>query len=187
MILPIITYGNNILRESCIDVHKETHESDALTENLWDTLNSSGGVGLAAPQINSNCKVFVVNSILGYNELEGSLRDAVFSGDKGIKETFINAQIIDKSEEVWSDFEGCLSIPVIAYPVERAWDITIKYRDKYFNHKTKNFSGYTAKIIQHEYDHTKGILFTDHLSASKRNSLDRKLKRIIDLHIVTNH
>ena len=108
MILPIITYGNRILRKTGIDVNKETPDLGTLLENLWCTLDSSGGVGLAAPQINSKYKVFVVNSMLLYNELADSQRKVLFHNDKGIQETFINAQIIAKSDEKWRELEGCL-------------------------------------------------------------------------------
>lgn len=178
MVLPIIIYGNSILRKTCIEVNKETPGLDALIENLWSTLNSSGGVGLAAPQIKSNSKVFIVNSTQVYNELPISQKINDLQGDKGIKETFINAQIIAESEEKWSELEGCLSIPGIVEPVDRAWDIIVEYRNKSLNPIRKQFFGYTAKIIQHEYDHTNGILFIDHLPALKKKLLKSKLKRI---------
>jgi len=167
-------------------VDKETSGLDALIKNLWNTLILSGGVGLAAPQVNSNSKVFIVNSILAYYQIADSERKAVFSGDKGILETFINAQIIVSSEKKWCDLEGCLSIPGIIAPVERSWDIIVEYRDKYFNLKRKQFSGYTAKVIQHENDHTNGILFIDHLSFLQRKLLKSKLTRIKKGVIVSN-
>lgn len=178
MILPIIIYGNSILRKTGIDVNKKTPDLDALIENLWNTLESSGGVGLAAPQINSNHKVFIINSTLVYNELPDSQKMTLFNEDKGIKETFINARIIHESEEKWSEPEGCLSIPGIVKPVERAWSIIVEYLDISFSRKRNRFSGYTAKIIQHEYDHINGILFIDHLPALKRKLLKSKLKQI---------
>jgi len=186
MILPIILYGNSILRKASTDVTKGTPGSDALTENLWSTLNSSGGVGLAAPQINSKHKIFIVNSILVYNELGNSQKKAFFPVDKGIHETFINAKIITESKEKWSELEGCLSIPGIIETVDRAWSIFVEYRDKSFIRKRKRFSGYTAKVIQHEHDHTNGILFIDHLPELKRKLLKGKLEQIKNGNIVNN-
>lgn len=186
MVLPIILYGNSILRKNSIDVNKETPELDVLIENLWSTLNSSDGVGLAAPQINSKQKVFIVNSKLIYNELTDSQKKAAFPVDKGIKETFINAQIIAESEEKWTEMEGCLSIPGIIEPVIRAWSVIVEYRDKSLNPKRKQFSGYTAKVIQHEYDHTTGILFIDHLPTFKKRLLDSRLNRIKMDNVIQN-
>jgi len=187
MVLPIVTYGNSILREACIDVNKETSGLNVLIEDLWNTLNSLDGVGLAAPQVDSNYKVFIVNSTQVYSKLTDSERADIFSGDKGILETFINARIIEESRKRWSGLEGCLSIPWIIEYVERACDITVEYQDKFFITKRKQFSGYTAKVIQHEYDHTNGILFIDHLSALKKEQLNSKLTRIKKGNIVTNY
>jgi len=168
MILPITIYGNSVLRKTCIEVNKETPGLDTLIENLWSTLYSSGGVGLAAPQINSNNSVFIIDSLLLYKELTDLQKEALFQGDKGIQESFINARIIKKSEKKWREPEGCLSIPGIVEPVERAWSVTVAYLDKSFNVKRKQFSGYTVKVIQLELDHTNGILFIDHLSELKK-------------------
>ncbi|MCB2208682.1 MAG: peptide deformylase [Bacteroidetes bacterium] len=178
MILPITIYGNSILRKSCIDLTKETPGLEALIENLWNTLYSSGGVGLAAPQINSEKRIFIIDSSLLYNELTDSQKEALFQGDKGIKETFINARIITESKEKWSELEGCLSIPGIVEPVDRAWSITVEYHDKSFMRLRKRFSGYTAKVIQHEYDHTNGVLFIDHFTNLKKKLLKNKLEQI---------
>jgi len=187
MILPIIIYGNSMLRKTGTDVNKETPGLDILIENLWSTLDSSGGIGLAAPQINSNYKVFIVNSTLAYKELADSQKKTFYHDDKGIKETFIDAQIIAKSEEKWSDLEGCLSIPGIVEPVEQTWHVIVEYQDKSLNLKRKQFSGYTAKVIQHEYDHINGILFIDHLPALKMKLLKSKLKQITKGNVTSNH
>lgn len=187
MVLPIITYGNSILRKACTDVNKETPGLNELIENLWSTLNSLNGVGLASPQINSNYKVFIVNSTHVYNKLTDLERKAIFTEDKGIIETFINARIIKESEEKWSGLEECLSIPWIIEYVERACDITVEYQDKSFITRRNQFSGYTAKVIQHEYDHTNGILFIDHLSALKKRMLSSKLSRIKRGNALTNY
>ena len=180
MIEPIIAYGHNILRKKCKKVVETSEEINDLINNLWQTLERSGGVGLAAPQINKGLSVFLVNSTLMYNNLSIEQRKEQFSGDKGIEETFINAKIIAESKEEWSDYEGCLSIPGIAEPVNRSWDVIIEYLNKDFQLKRTQYSGYTAKVIQHEYDHTNGVLFIDHLSALNKKLLNNKLKQIIN-------
>jgi peptide deformylase len=174
----IVTYGNKILRETCSDFTKEEKGFKELVGDLWNTLNLANGVGLAAPQINRAKRVFIVDSKVLYDELNQKQRDNLFSGDKGIQETFINAWIFAKSEEKWNEPEGCLSIPGINEPVERSWDIILEYRDMDFNFQRKQFSGYTAKVIQHELDHTNGILFIDHLPALSKRLLKNKLKKI---------
>ncbi|MGD2034037.1 MAG: peptide deformylase [Bacteroidales bacterium] len=179
--VPIMIYGNKILRESCNEVGREdTDGLDILIRRLWETLEISGGVGLAAPQIDSSHKVFVVDSKIMYDDLSEEDRRSLFSHDEGIKETFINARIVAESEETWSEQEGCLSIPGIMKPVERPWEIIIEYTDRDFNPKRVHYSGYTAKVIQHEYDHTNGILFIDRLPALSRKLLNSKLRQIRD-------
>jgi len=178
MILPVILYGNCILRKPCTDLGEEISELNSLVDNLWDTLYSSGGVGLAAPQINSNMRVFIVDSSSAYNESGNIQKEAVSPGNNGIKETFINARIIHNSEEKWSELEGCLSIPGIVEPVERAWSIIVEYLDISYHLKRNRFSGYTAKIIQHEFDHTNGVLFIDHLSPLRKKLLNSRLEKI---------
>ncbi len=185
--LPIIAYGNHILRKTCYEIEQQDQETDTLITNLWDTLNISGGVGLASPQINLIYQAFVVNSKLMYDDLDDQERNKFFPDDEGIQETFINARIIDKSEKTWSETEGCLSIPGINEPVKRQWEITVEYLNKDFQLQKKQFSGYTAKVIQHEFDHTNGILFIDYLAALKKKLLRGKLKRITDGKVETEY
>ena len=179
MIVPIIGYGHKILRNACNLVNKTDAELESVIDNLWDTLDASGGVGLAAPQINSSEKIFVINSRLMYEELSDKQRNECFAGDHGIKEVFVNAQIVERSESTWKDIEGCLSLPGINEPVERSWQIKIKYQDINLNRIEKSYSGYTARVIQHEYDHLNGILFIDHLSGLKKKMLQGKIKQIL--------
>ncbi|MFC2138587.1 peptide deformylase, partial [Bacteroidota bacterium] len=180
MVQPIVAYGHNILRKPCREVLNYNYNLEVLIDNLWHSLKKSGGVGLAAPQINEKMNVFIVNSKLMYEQLSNEERNKIFSGDKGIEESFINAKIIEKSDQKWGDYEGCLSLPGIAENVDRSWDITVEYLDKKFNPKIVQYSGYSAKAIQHEHDHTKGILFIDHLSALSKRLLGNKLKQIIN-------
>jgi peptide deformylase len=175
---PIMAYGHSVLRKICAEVNNPGSSLDILIESLWDTLNYSGGVGLASPQINDAYKVFVVNSKLMYNEITESQRKVMFSGDTGIVGTFINAKIISVSQDTRKELEGCLSIPSINEDVERAWDIILEYRDANMELSRKQFSGYTAKVIQHELDHTNGKLFIDHLPSLTKKLLHHKLKKI---------
>jgi peptide deformylase len=178
MILPIISYGHDILRKRCKEVNKNLNGHEQLIKNMWETLNSVNGVGLAAPQVNRNLKLFLVNSKLVFESLQEEKRAGYFSGDQGITETFINAIITRKSKKTWVDYESCLSIPELYEEVERDWSITIEYYDAGFHKYKKKFSGYTARVIQHEYDHTQGILFIDYLSSLKKRLLQNKLRNI---------
>jgi len=178
MILPIITYGYSVLRKTSSEVPGPSMELDSFIQNMWDSMDAAEGVGLAAPQVNRPLNLFIVNSKLVYDEISVAKRAAKFEGDEGIIETFINAKIIAKSDTSWSDYEGCLSIPGISERVERPWEIIIEYQDRHFTTHKKRFSGYTAKVIQHEYDHIKGVLFIDHLSSLKKKLLNGKLKKI---------
>jgi peptide deformylase len=178
MILPIISYGHKILRKKCKEVDQSRHGLGQLIKNMQETLYSANGAGLAAPQIDQNLKLFLVNSKLVFESLQEEQRKDYFSGDQGIKETFINATITGKSKKVWLDSEGCLSIPELYEEVERDWSITIEYYDADFHKYKKKFSGYTARVIQHEYDHTQGILFIDYLSSLKKRLLQNKLRNI---------
>jgi len=179
MVLPIIAYGFSVLRKKCNTISSELGGFNSLIQDLWETLEISGGVGLAAPQVNSNWKVFVVNSKLMYEGMNERDKKSYFPDDEGIIETFCNANIIAESEIMWSEFESCLSIPGITEQVERPWEITVEYQDRDLKQYKRQFSGYTARIIQHEYDHTRGVLFIDHLSSLKKRLLKSKLDKIV--------
>lgn len=186
-VTPILAYGNSVLREKCNEVIPEDISVHKLIENLWNTLNISGGVGLAAPQINSSQHTFIVNSKLMYDDLEPSLCAKYFAGDKGIEEAFINAKIIDYSKDTQFLSEGCLSIPTINYEIERPWEIFVEYFDEDFVSHKKQFSGYTARVIQHELDHNSGKLFIDYLQPLAKKIIANKLKKIKTGSIKTNY
>lgn len=148
-------------------------------DDVADT-EKCGCCGLAAPQINLPIKLFVVNSRDSYACMSIRERERFFSKDDcGIEETFINAEITGYSDEVWTTGEGCLSIPDLYEEVTRPWSITIKYQDKEFNEQVKVYHGYTARIIQHEFEHTEGKLYIDHLSPFRKQLLRNKLARIL--------
>lgn len=177
MILPIVSYGHRVLRKKCEPIKASYPELDVLIDNMWETLAIADGCGLAAPQINLPIRLFLVDSKIVYEVMDEATRAKYFEGDEGIHEVFINAEITEESEDVWKDREGCLSIPSMTEPVERPWSITLKYYDRDFKKQTRTFSGLTARMIQHEYDHTEGVLYIDYLTAERRKVLKPKLKK----------
>lgn len=188
MNLPIVAYGNRILKQKCIEVNKNSQEIQDLIVNMWETMENSNGCGLSSPQINKPLQLFIVDSQITFENLDTEDQLLYFErNDKGIRETFINAKIISTSEEAWVDYEGCLSIPGLSQKVERPWGITIEYLDQNFNRQTKTFTGLTARIIQHEYDHTQGVLYIDHLKPLTRKMIESKLKKIVHGNIKTGY
>lgn len=180
MIKPITIYGNPVLRKECVSIEKTYPGIQEVIETMWQTLRNTDGCGLAAPQINLPIKLFVVNSRDSYAYMSVRERERFFAKDDcGIEETFINAEITGYSDEVWTTGEGCLSIPDLYEEVTRPWSITIKYQDKEFNEQVKVYHGYTARIIQHEFEHTEGKLYIDHLSPFRKQLLRNKLARIL--------
>ena len=170
MILPIVAFGSSILREKCKEIDKGYSNLSSLIKNMFETMYEASGVGLAAPQISKTIKLFIINTT-PFTEEEDSKVQAT-------KEVFINAKIILEEGEEWLFNEGCLSIPEIREDILRKPKITIEYYDKDFNKNIKTFDGITARVIQHEYDHTEGILFTDKISALRKRMLKGKLNDI---------
>lgn len=188
MNLPILAYGNNILKQKCLQINEITPEIHQLVNDMWDTMENANGCGLASPQIGKPLQLFVVDSQITYQNLDTEDQILYFEkGDKGIKETFINAKIIHSSEEAWEDYEGCLSIPGLSQKVKRPWEITIEYLDRNFLKHTKTFKGMTARIIQHEYDHTQGVLYINRLKPLTKKLMESKLKKIASGNIVTGY
>ena len=179
MQLPILSYGHDILRQPCTEIDATYPHLEKLIDNMWETMYAARGCGLAAPQVNVPVRLFLVDSKGTYQSMgEGHRADYFAPEDTGIVETFINATIIETSEETWIDDEGCLSIPVLTERVERPWSITITYQDRLLQQHTKTFYGATARMIQHEYDHTEGILYLDYLQPLTRRLLTGKLDKI---------
>ena len=169
MFLPIVAFGSPVLRKKCEEITPDYLELDTLLENMWETMYDSSGVGLAAPQINKAIRVFIIDTAPFMEEGEE---------DDSIKKTFINATILEEEGEEWIFNEGCLSIPDIREDISRKPNITIKYQDENFEWNTDSFDGLTARVIQHEYDHIDGILFTDKLSALRKRMIKGKLMDI---------
>ena len=188
MKLPIETYGNQVLRQKCVDVSLNDINLKVLIENMWETMDSANGCGLAAPQVGKAIRLFIVNTKSTYDILQPDDRKGYFEkGDEGILETFINAKIIQSSEEEWEDNEGCLSIPSVSKEVKRPWNITLEYFDSNLKKHTRTFGGYTARVIQHEYDHTQGILYVDRINPLARKLLEGKLKKIAKGQVPTTY
>ena len=167
MILPIVAYGHPTLKKVCTAISEGELDLENLIQNMWDTMYNARGIGLAAPQIGLSKRIFVVDSEQLDNDEE-----------PGIKQVFINAEIIEESGDHWSYEEGCLSIPKITGDVERQETLTISYQDENFVEHETTFTGMNARVIQHEYDHIEGILFTQRLKPLKRRLLNRKLENI---------
>lgn len=179
MIVPILAYGHPILREKSKEISAQNEDVLTFIEVMWETMYNANGCGLAAVQLGQPLSVFVVDSKSTFEILHKEEQELFFDkNDKGIKETFINARIVKVSDKTWKDKEGCLSIPGISAPVKRPWEITVEYEDINFIKHCNTFSGLTARMIQHEYDHTQGILFIDYLAPVSRRLFQKKLNII---------
>jgi peptide deformylase len=177
MILPIVAYGAQILRKVSASIDASYPALPKLLEDMWETMYSSNGVGLAAPQINKDIRLFVIDSAQIFESLEpheiGKYPDA-----PGVKQVFINAKIVELAGDVWSYNEGCLSIPNIREDVSRHETVRLEYQDENFITHTKTFNGITARVILHEYDHIEGKLFIDYLKPLRKKLLQGKLNDI---------
>jgi peptide deformylase len=184
----ILAYGHSILKKKCNDIEKSYPELDKLIADMWETMKNANGCGLASPQIGLPIRLFIVDSKTTFENLDEADRKTYFpQEDKGIMETFINAKIIERSQQLWEDNEGCLSIPNLSQPIKRNWTITIEYYNKDFEHKIQTYSGTTARMIQHEYDHTEGILYLDYLKPLTKRLMEGKLKKIVKGQIQTKY
>ncbi|MBO9620994.1 MAG: peptide deformylase [Niabella sp.] len=177
MILPIVAYGNPVLRKVAEDIDADYPELQSLIDSMWETMYASNGVGLAAPQINRSIRLFVVDSKQIIENLEEDEKD-LYPGDEGIRQVFINAYVDEMEGALWGYNEGCLSIPKIREEVRRNETVTITYLDENFEEHTQTFSGVTARVILHEYDHIEGKLFIDYLPPLKKKLLKSKLNDI---------
>ncbi len=178
MILPIVGYGDPVLRKVCDDVTSEYPNLQEIIDNMYDTMYNAYGVGLAAPQVGLLVRLFVIDTepFSDSDDLTKEEQDQL----KGFKQTFINAKMLKEEGEEWGFNEGCLSIPDVREDVYRNEKITIEYFDENFIKKTEVYDGLIARVIQHEYDHIEGILFTDKISTLKRTLIKKKLQNIMD-------
>ncbi len=178
MILPIVAYGHPVLRKVAHDIDKDYPGLPKLIEDMWETLYASSGVGLAAPQVNKDIRLFVVDSEQIFRQIEEDKEQHSYPDAPGIKQVFINAHIKELDGLEWNYNEGCLSIPKIREDIKRLSVVTIEYLDENFEQHMRTFQGITARIILHEYDHIEGKLFIDHITALKRKLLKGKLNDI---------
>jgi len=190
MILPIVAYGDPVLRKVGTDIDEDYPKLKELLANMWETMYGASGVGLAAPQIGLPIRIFLVDATQIGLPIRIFLVDATpFADDEelseterekieGFKKVFINAHVEEEVGEEWTFNEGCLSIPDVREDVKRKDTITLTYVDDNFKSHTETYDGLLARIIQHEYDHIEGILFTDKLSGLKKRLLKSRLTNI---------
>ena len=169
MILPVVAFGHPNLRKVSEDIDKDYPGLDQFIADMFETMYASNGVGLAAPQVNRNIRLFIIDATPYAED---------FPGETDLKKVFINAHIIEESGEEWSFNEGCLSIPEIREDVIRKPELRIQYYDENFNFHDDRIKGVLARVIQHEYDHLDGVLFVDLINPLRKMMLKRKLNDI---------
>lgn len=176
MVLPIVAYGDPVLRKKAKDIPQDYPKLKELIENMWETMYGAYGVGLAAPQVGLPVRLFVIDTspFAEDEELTNEEKEELSK----LKKAFINPNIIEETGDEWAFNEGCLSIPDVREDVFRKPEITIEYFDEDFNKHTEQYKGLAARVIQHEYDHIEGILFTDKLSSLKKRIIKGKLSNI---------
>jgi peptide deformylase len=177
MIFPIVAYGTPILRQVSKEITPDYPELAKLIEDMWETMYSSNGVGLAAPQVNRDIRLFIIDSRQVFENLDENEKDKYPDGP-GIRQVFINAHVVAVEGEEWSYNEGCLSIPKIREDISRNEEVTLDFLDENFEPHTETYNGISARIILHEYDHIEGKLFIDYLKPLKRKLLKSKLDDI---------
>lgn len=169
MKLPIYIYGHPVLRELGVDITPDYEGLSQLISDMWETMYFSDGIGLAAPQIGRAIRLFVIDA---------DPMAEHFPECKGLKQTFINARIVEYSEDTCSEDEGCLSIPGIHERVSRPERIVIEYLDADFQPHREEYTGFAARVIQHEYDHIEGVLFTEKIATIRKQLIKGKLANL---------
>jgi len=178
MILSIVGYGDPVLRKKGVEIPQDYPELNQLVANMYETMYNAYGVGLAAPQVGLALRLFVIDTRPFSEDEDLSKEEQVQLAS--FKKTFINATILKEEGEEWGFNEGCLSIPEVREDVYRHERITIEYYDEEFNKHTDVYDGLIARVIQHEYDHIEGILFTDKISSLKKRLIKKKLQNIME-------
>lgn len=170
MLLPIYAYGHPVLRQKAKDIAADYPDLQTIFVNMWETMYHADGVGLAAPQVGLPIRLFMIDT--------NTIKEEGRKGQPGIKRAFINAQMVEEFGEKGGYEEGCLSIPDVRGEVTRLNKIRLRYLDENFQEQEEEFAGINARVIQHEYDHIEGILFTDLLGPLKKKLIAKKLSRI---------
>lgn len=176
MILPIVAYGDPVLKKIATNIDNTYPNLNELLDNMFETMYNAFGVGLAAPQIGLPIRLFVIDTT-PFSEDDDLTTDEQ-KALNGFKKIFINAKILKEEGDEWAFNEGCLSIPDVREDVYRQPKITIEYVDENFNLHTEVYDGLIARVIQHEYDHIEGVLFTDKLSSLKKRLIKGRLSNI---------
>ena len=169
MIYPIVIYGSQVLRNKSVEIDATYPDFKKLVDDMWLTLGEASGVGLAAPQIGKNIRMFIVDCTPWAEEVP-ELAD--------FRRVFVNPEIYERSEQTGLFEEGCLSLPGIHENVSRPVKIRMRYMDENFVEHDEEFEGYPARVIQHEYDHIEGLVFTDHLAPIRKNLIKNKLQKM---------
>ncbi len=185
MILPILAYGDPVLRREANDIDKDYPKLNDLINDMFETMYAANGIGLAAPQIGKSIRLFIVDAT-PFAEDE-DLTEEERKEVENFKKVFVNARILEEEGTEWAFNEGCLSIPDVREDVFRKPEIVIRYLDENFKEHTDKYSGLIARVIQHEYDHIEGVLFTDKLSSLKKKLIKRKLNNISSGKINVNY
>lgn len=178
MILPIVAYGDPVLKKEADEIEEKYPDLDQLIASMFETMYEASGVGLAAPQIGKSIRLFIVDGSPFAEPEEDGEMDPRAIGLENFKKVFINPIIEEESGEDWGFNEGCLSIPEIREEVYRKEKVTVSYYNEKWELKEEEFEGFAARIVQHEYDHIDGVLFTDRISPLKKRLLSKKLSNI---------
>jgi peptide deformylase len=181
MILPIVAYGTPVLRKVAVEISKDYPELQQFIADMFETMYASSGVGIAAPQVGRSVRIFIVDTspfVNGDRDDDDEFTEEEREELKNLKKVFINAKIVKEEGEEWLFNEGCLSIPKIREDVSRKPKIRIQYYDQQFNFLDETYEGIAARVIQHEYDHIEGKLFTDRINPLRRRLLSGKLNDI---------
>lgn len=176
MILPIVAYGDPVLRKVAKEIDADYPNLDKLIADMKETMYNAQGVGLAAPQIGKAIRLFVIDASPFAEDDE--ITEEERAQLEGFDKVFINAQIVEEDGDEWAFNEGCLSIPEVREDVFRQEKVTFEYQDENFESHTMTLTGLAARVFQHEYDHIEGVLFTDKLSTLKKRLIKKKLENI---------
>ena len=176
MTLPIVSYGSSVLKKTAKEITSDYPNLSELIANMWETMYAANGVGLAAPQIGLSIRVFVIDASPFVDEENMSVKE--IETINTFKKVFINPKIISEEGKLWDFNEGCLSIPDVREDVSRKEKILINFFDENFELQKLKLSGLAARVVQHEFDHIEGVLFTDHLSSLKKRLIKNRLTLI---------
>ena len=176
MILPIVSYGSSVLKKTAKEITSDYPNLSELIANMWETMYAANGVGLAAPQIGLSIRVFLIDASPFVDKENMSVKE--IETINTFKKVFINPKIISEEGKLWDFNEGCLSIPEVREDISRKEEILINFFDENFELQKLKLNGLAARVVQHEYDHIEGVLFTDHLSSLKKRLIKNRLSLI---------